>query len=91
MRGPVETPDHTKQSWWSRKFHRDLTLQFGVACGQCDNEDEFLDVVLELVEEFRGYEKEDLSDIFFENVPDIKSFRKVLSKISVNVNTIKSG
>jgi hypothetical protein len=48
----------------AEKFNHDLTLQFGLRSEDCLDEDEFLENITELIDEFKTYKAEDLPDIF---------------------------
>jgi hypothetical protein len=73
----------------AEKFNPDLTLQFGLIAEDCSTEDEYVENAIELIEELNTYTLEDLPDIFYDGIPDIKSFRKVLKTILNNINQIK--
>jgi hypothetical protein len=73
----------------AEKFNHDLTLQFGLIAEDCLTEDAYLESAIELIEELNTYTVEDLPDIFYDGIPDIKSFRKALKTILNNINQIK--
>ena len=73
----------------AERFNEDLTLQFGLISYECSNEDEYLDKSQELIDELRELKASELEDVFFDEVPDIKSFKKILDKIEDNIKTIQ--
>lgn len=73
----------------AENLHHDLTLQFGLLSSECSNEDEFLEKVAQLIDEFKPYKSEDLPDIFFDDIPDLKSFKSTLKKILTNIEKIR--
>ena len=66
----------------AEKFNHDLTLNFGLIAKDCLTEDESLESAIELIEEFNTYTVEDLPDIFYDGIPDLKSFI-ILSVVTV--------
>lgn len=73
----------------AEKFDHDLTLQFGVLAGECDNENEYLQKSRELIEEMRTLEPEELEDIFFGVMPDIAKLKVALDKIVNNIEKVQ--
>lgn len=74
----------------AENLHYDLTLQFGVLSSKCANEDEYLEAATQLINEFMTYDSELLSDIFFEDPPDLKTFRHKLRKMLRNIEKVKT-
>jgi hypothetical protein len=72
----------------AEKFNHDLTLQFGVLASYCKDEDEYFIKVSELISEIRTLDKEELSDIFFGNLPNIKSLYLTLDRIINNIKKV---
>jgi hypothetical protein len=73
----------------AEKFDHDLTLQFGVLASDCNDEAEYFDKVTELISELRTLDKEDLTDIFFGNIPNVKSLNLTLDRIIENIEKVK--
>ena len=73
----------------AENFHHDLTSEFGILSMDCEDDDEFLDASLQLIEEFKTFTAEDLDSIFLENVPDLASFQNLLETITNNIINIK--
>lgn len=73
----------------SEKFNRDLTLHFGVLASDCKDEDDYLDQAMELIDELRALDKEELTEVLFGNTPDTKSFYLTLEKITHNIEQVK--
>ncbi|MEJ7646193.1 MAG: hypothetical protein WKF87_16475 [Chryseolinea sp.] len=72
----------------AEKFNHDLTLQFGLLSGDCKDEEEFIEKSTELIRELKIADPEDLDDIFFGNVPNVKTLYKTLDKILNNVASL---
>jgi hypothetical protein len=73
----------------SGRFHTDLRLQFGLLSGECADENEFLEECMKLINELRQLELEYLSDLFFDEVPDLAELRKSLDLIARNIEKVK--
>ncbi|MDR2231669.1 MAG: hypothetical protein LBE56_00940 [Tannerella sp.] len=75
----------------AEKFNHDLSLHFGCLARECDNEEEYLSKAEELIEECLEDDniKVLMDDLFFENPPKEKVFRKVLSETQYNINEVK--
>src|SRR5690554_1765919 len=73
----------------AEKFSRDLTLQFGVIALSCKDEEVYLDKASALILELRSFDEEDLLDVFFGNLPDIKSFNLTLDRIMQNIEQVR--
>lgn len=70
-------------------FNHDLTLHFGVLASDCKDEEEYFDKASELISELRTLDKEELTDIFFGIVPNIKSLNLTLDRIKKNIEQVK--
>ncbi len=72
-------------------FHHDLTLQFGVLASDCDTDDEFLDKSELLIKEWQTIWESDeiIVDIFFDDLPSIKDFSKIIDKILLNIESVR--
>ncbi|MEI6823508.1 MAG: hypothetical protein WCL51_16370 [Bacteroidota bacterium] len=66
----------------AEKFHHDLTLQFGILASDCKTDDIFLDVCESLIKEWltEWDLEEAMLDIFYDDLPNIKDFKKTLDK-----------
>lgn len=69
-------------------FNHDLTLQFGLLSGECENEKIFIEKSLELIVEMKKYDEIDLDDMFFGNPPKMNDFHNVLQKIIENIREL---
>lgn len=49
----------------AEKFNHDLTLQFGLLSGNCNDEQEFIDKSAQLINEFKMADTGSLEDVFF--------------------------
>jgi hypothetical protein len=70
-------------------FNHDLTLRFGVLAGDCDDEEEYLDKSLRLIEQLKKAKKHHLEDIFFGDVPNTDQLNKTLDRITENIAKVK--
>lgn len=70
-------------------FNHDLTLQFGLLSGECENEEVFIQKSLELIEEMQKYDEFDLDDMFFGNPPEMKDFHTVLKRMIENIKEVR--
>ena len=73
----------------SESFNHDLTLQFGLLAEECKDETVFLKSSLKLIQELQKMDEDELTDIFFDDIPDIKIFKKVLEKIKKNIMRVQ--
>ncbi len=73
----------------AENFNHDLTLQFGLLSGECENEEDFIKKSILLIEEMEKYDEIDLYDMFFGNPPKMKKFHKSLKKIIKNIDKVK--
>lgn len=71
------------------KFSHDLTLQFGLLSGDCENEAEFIEQSILLIDEMKTYDEVDLYDMFFGNPPDQAEFQAALARIIHSINELK--
>ena len=70
----MDTDDLSQEAYKSilieaERFNHDLTLRFGVLSGDCDDEEEYLDKSLLLIEKIKKAKKYQLEDIFFVMYP----------------------
>ena len=70
-------------------FNHDLTLRFGVLSGDCDDEEEYLDKSLRLIEQLKKAKKNQIEDIFFGDVPNTDQLNKTLDRITENIAKVK--
>lgn len=73
----------------AERFNHDLTLQFGVLASDCKDEDEYFKKALELISEIKTLDNDELTDVFFGNMPDINSLNLILDRIIKNIDQIK--
>ena len=91
----MDTDDLSEEAYHAvivtaERFHPDLTSEFGLLSEDCDNEDEYLNECLKLIRELKRLKQADLSDVFFDNEPDITEFKKVLEQIKEAIDRVKS-
>jgi hypothetical protein len=73
----------------AERFNHDLTLRFGVLSGICNDEEEYLEKSLLLIEKIKKAKKYQLEDIFFGNVPDTDQLNITLDRIIENIEGVK--
>jgi len=73
----------------AERFNHDLTLRFGLLSQDCDDEAEYLDKSLRLIEKLKKAKKYQLEDIFFGNVPNTDQLNKTLDRITENIAKVK--
>ncbi len=75
----------------SERFHRDLTLQFGVLAEDCQTDNEFLDESESMIKEWltEWDLEEAIMEIFFDNPPSKKDFKKILNKLLINIKNVR--
>ena len=86
----MDTDDLSKEAYKaimieSERFNHDLTLQFGLLAEECKDETVYLKSSLKLIQELQKMDEDELTDIFFDDIPDIKIFIKALEKIRRNI------
>jgi hypothetical protein len=70
-------------------FNHDLTLRFGVLSGECDDEEEYLNKSIRLIEQIKKAKRYQLENIFFGDVPNIDQLNKTLDRIKENIAKVK--
>jgi hypothetical protein len=73
----------------AERFNHDLTLRFGLLSQDSDDEVEYLDKSIQLIEKFKKANKFQLEDIFFGNVPNTDQLNKTLNRITENIEKVK--
>jgi hypothetical protein len=76
----------------AESIHYDLTLQFGVLAGNCHSDNEYLDETESMIKEWlTDWDLEEaIMDIFFDNPPSKKDFKKILDKILKNIENVRN-
>ena len=73
----------------AEKFNHDLTLRYGLIADSCKNEQEYLLKAKAITKAIRGFNKNQLTDLFFGSPPDLKSLHMTLDKILGNISEIE--
>lgn len=75
----------------AERFHHDLTLQFGVLADDCETDNEFLDESETIIKDWlTDWDLEELiMDIFYDDTPCKKDFKKILDKILSNIDNVR--
>lgn len=64
------------------------TLCGKVIAGECEDEEEYLQTALELIEELKEMEEYEMEEVFFEEIPTMASFHEVLDIITANIRKV---
>lgn len=82
---------HTAIFDTAERFHHDLTLQFGVLAGDCKTDNEYLDESESMIKEWlTDWDLEEaIMDIFFDNPPSKKDFKKILDSLLINIENVR--
>ena len=82
---------HTAIIDTAERFHHDLTLQFGVLAGVCNTDDEYLDESESMIKEWltEWDLEEAIMEIFYDNTPGKKDFKKILEKLLLNIENVR--
>jgi len=75
----------------AEKFNHDLTLQFGLLSGLCEDEKDFISKSKQLIGEMLQFDEAGLDDMFFGNPPLANDFHIALNKILENISKLKNG
>jgi hypothetical protein len=70
----------------AESFSHDLTLQFGSIASDCKDEEDYLQKATQLINEIRSLDKDELAEVFFGNLPDIKLLNSTLDRILIILN-----
>ena len=86
----MDTDDLSQESYRAimieaELFNHDLTLRFGLLSGDCNDEAEYLDKSLKLIEQIKKAKKHQLENLFFGDVPNIDQLNKTLDRIKENI------
>ena len=74
----------------AERFDHNLTLQFGLLSEDCEDENDFLEKSLELIDELKNLDPEELNDVFFGELPNVSQLKKTLDQIAQNINKVKT-
>ena len=90
----MDTDDLSEETYQAiileaERFYHDLTLQFGLLSYKCQNENEYLENSILLINEIKKLDEIGLEDMFFGNPPGMDQFHQVLDKILVNIEDVK--
>ena len=70
------------------KFDDNLTLRFGLLSYRCDDEKDFIQKSVLLIQEMFTYDDAEMDDMFFGEPPTRKSFYRILNKILKNIGAL---
>ena len=89
----MDTDELSKESYdgiilEAEKYSHDLTMHFGQLSYECENEQEFLNKSIELINELKNCDPGDITDIFFWEEQNISKLNKALDKILKNIAKI---
>lgn len=70
-------------------FDHNLTLHFGMLSYECDYEEEYLRKSINLIEEIKTFDEEDIVDFFFNEPFDVRRLNQTLEKILSNIAKVR--
>ena len=73
----------------SEKLTHDLTLQYGVLSGFCEDEADYIEKAIEMTREIMQADDWELDDLFWGNPPDKEKMNFTLQTIIANIEHIK--
>lgn len=73
----------------AERFNHDLTLQFGLLSGNCEDEKDFIEKSIQLIDKRKQYVEFDLDYMFFGNPPKMNEFQMALKRILDNIVELK--
>ena len=79
---------HNSTSLFSYNNH-DLTLSFGLLASSCENEQEYLVGAKKLIKEIKALKEHELSDMFFDSIPDKNDLHRSLDSILANILAVE--
>jgi hypothetical protein len=90
----MDTDDLSKEAYKgiiieAEKFNHDLTLQFGVLASRCKNEKDYLSKAALLIKKIQRLDRSELTDIFFDSIPDKKHLDLTLEKMLANISKVE--
>ncbi len=92
----MDTNDLSRETYTAiihnaERFHHDLTLQFGVLADYCDTDNEFLKQSESLIRKWlnAGNLETVKGDVFFDDPPSKRDFKKNLDKILSGIEKVR--
>lgn len=73
----------------AEKLTHDLTLQYGLLSGYCNDEAEYFEKAIQMTREIMQADDWELDDLFWENHPDKEKLNFTLQTIIANIEHIK--
>ena len=73
----------------SDSFHHDLTLQFGLLSSRCENENEYMEKSLLLIDDWETDIEYAINEIFYDNIPEIKKFKIMLAELKEAIKNVQ--
>ncbi|MBU0571973.1 MAG: hypothetical protein KKC50_08045 [Candidatus Omnitrophica bacterium] len=90
----MDTDDLSEETYCAiieeaERFNHCLTLWFGDLARSCKDEDEYIKQSIELINEIKKCDEDELKSIFFGDSPPGSMVRSALTKISGNIVKVK--
>ena len=73
----------------AERFTHNLTHRFAVVAADCENEEQYLNEISEMIAELRGADDDDLYGFFFAEPPSRKNLNAALDRISENIQRVR--
>jgi len=73
----------------SEKFNHNLTIQFGIIASECQDEEEYLEKAVSLIEKIKQYDITELEEVLFLANLNVNELHSVLDKICINIENVK--
>ncbi len=70
-------------------FHEELRVQFDMLADDCEDEEEYLAKALEMISDFKQDIEESIEEIFSEDIPTKKEFKKILDEIKAAIEKVE--
>ena len=91
----MDTDDLSKESYEgilieAEKLSHDLTLNFGILSGECQNETEYLDKAEKFTKEIIQAEDWEIDDLFWGNPPEKENLEFTCRLILDNIEKVKA-
>jgi len=73
----------------AERFDHTITLHFGLLSYDCNNEQEFIEAVEQVLRGYKEAEAWELEDLFYGELPDMDGLRQTADKIRDNLQKVK--
>ena len=74
----------------TEKFHPDLTFQFAQLASHCEDEKDYIEKLIRLIDFYKRDISFVIDDIFQDNIPDTNQFNQILEVLSQKIQNLIS-